>query len=147
MFLNGTFHCNLCCKSCLQASVKFRNGNAIKQFSALGGEGGVSEWVGGVTFCSISHPFLWLMGSQRLTTVLSRASLWKLRTLVNLNRVVLWEFLNSSILRPHNKHGEFRETDLGKTCVHVWVQIVNPDYFVVYFNGDLSLKGPLLFKI
>lgn len=39
MFLNGTFHCNLCCKSCLQASVKFRNGNAIKQFSALGGEG------------------------------------------------------------------------------------------------------------
>lgn len=40
MSLNGTFHCNLCGKSCLQASVKFRNGNTIKQFSALGGEGG-----------------------------------------------------------------------------------------------------------
>lgn len=39
MFLNGTLHCNLCCKSWLQASVKFRNGDAIKQFSASGGAG------------------------------------------------------------------------------------------------------------
>lgn len=54
MFLNGTLHCNLCCKSWPQASVKFRNGDAIKQFSASGGEGEKN----GVTFCSISHPFL-----------------------------------------------------------------------------------------
>lgn len=54
MFLNGTLHCNLCCKSWPQASVKFRNGDAIKQFSASGEEGEKN----GVTFCSISHPFL-----------------------------------------------------------------------------------------
>lgn len=43
MFLNGTLHCNLCCKSWPQASVKFRNGDAIKQFSASGGEGKKTE--------------------------------------------------------------------------------------------------------